>query len=408
MKKILLISTITSSLLIASGYRLPENSINSMALSGAYIANARGADSAYYNPANMVFNENINQVEGAVTYINLAEIKYTDKLSATYNSQSEAENLFAPSLFYSSKDYNGFRYGFSMTVPGGLSKRWESPYAKAFSQEFTLKIIELNPSIAYKVNANLALGGGVRVIYSEGIVKSDATAFGKPVVRDMEADTIEYGYNLALTYKPIDEVKVAATYRSNIDLKEEGNAKLYLSGTKLYDGGASVQVPLPAIAAIAISYNFGNTVVEVEYDKTMWSEYKELDFNFKDDVPKALQKAFDEPKPRDWVDTDAIRLGVTHKLNDKLTLMAGIATDDNPAQEKHLGFELPDSDAMLYSAGFNYDYSNAISFGASVLYDSKDERTVSQGRTKADPLLIEGTYKDASATLVTVGAKYKF
>jgi long-chain fatty acid transport protein len=407
-KKIILLSTVASSLVFASGYRLPENSINSVALSGAYVANTRGADSAYYNPANMVFNENINQVEGTLTYINLSEINYTDKQKPALNSHSEEENLFTPSLFYSSKDYNGLRYGFSMTVPGGLTKRWESPYGKAFAEEFTLKIIELNPSIAYKVNDNLAVGGGLRVIYSEGMVKSDATALGKPVVRDMEADTIEYGYNLALTYKPVDEVKVSATYRSNIDLTEEGNAKLYLSGTKLYDGGASVTVPLPAVAAVAISYDYGYTTVEVEYDRTMWSEYKELDFDFKDDIPRALKAAFDDPKPREWEDTDTIRLGITHHLNDKLTLMGGIATDGNPAPEKHIGFELPDSDAMLYSAGVNYKYSKTLSFGASILYDSKDERAVSQGRSLTNTTAIEGEFTDASATLVTVGANYKF
>jgi long-chain fatty acid transport protein len=394
--------------MIASGYRLPENSINSVALSGAYVATTRGADSSYYNPANMAFSENVNQIEGALTYINLAEIKYTDSQKATLNSHSEEENLFAPSFFYSSKDYSGVRYGFSLTVPGGLSKRWESPYAKAFAEEFTLKIIELNPSVAYKVNSQFAIGGGLRLIYSEGITKSDATALGKPVVRDMEADTIEFGYNLALTYKPVSEVNVAATYRSNINLKEEGNAKLYLSGTKLYDGGASVEVPLPAVAALAVSYDFGNTVVELEYDRTMWSEYKALDFEFKDTVPRALKAAFDDPKPREWEDTDAIRLGVTHQLNDKLTLMGGVATDDNPAPTEHIGFELPDSDAMLYSAGFNYKYSDILSFGASILYDSKDERTVSQGRSLTNATAIEGEFKDASATLITFGASYKF
>jgi long-chain fatty acid transport protein len=140
----------------------------------------------------------------------------------------------------------------------------------------------------------------------------------------------------------------------------------------------------------------------------MWSEYKELDFNFKDDVPRALQAAFDDPKPREWEDTDAIRLGITHHLNDKLTLMGGIATDDNPAPEKHIGFELPDSDAMLYSAGVNYKYSKTLSFGASVLYDSNDERAVSQGRSLTNTTAIEGEFTDASATLVTVGANYKF
>jgi len=72
----------------------------------------------------------------------------------------------------------------------------------------------------------------------------------------------------------------------------------------------------------------------------MWSEYEALDFKFKDNVPLALKAPFDDPKPREWEDTDAIRLGVTHQLNNKVTLMGAVATDDNPAPTKNVGFEL--------------------------------------------------------------------
>lgn len=407
--KTTLLSLTASSLLLASGYRLPESSINSTALAGAYVANAHGADASYYNPANMAFNGDKASFEGALTYIKLASIKYCDKRGSLFCGKTEDENLFAPSLFYSSRDYGGLRYGLSLNVPGGLSKRWKSPYQKLFAEEFTLKIIEFAPSIAYKINEQVAVGGGVRLVYSEGIVKSDGTditrasggAVNKPAARDMEADTFEYGYNLALTYKPIEPLTIAATYRSNVDLNHEGNAKLYLSGTKLYDGGASVEVPLPAVSALAVSYDFGQTVVEVEWDRTYWSEYKNLDFEFKDNVPLALKASYDDPQPREWDDTDAFRLGVTHHVNSALTLMGAVATDKNPAPDRNLGFELPDSDAMIYAAGMRYSYSDRITVGASVLYDAKDKRTVQND-------VVNGTFRDGSATLVTLGASYSY
>ena len=409
MKKAIALSLMTSTLLLASGYRLPESSINSTALSGAYIANAHGADAAYYNPANMAFGSDRSYAEGAITYINLGSIKYSDRRGALFSGKTKDENLIAPSLFFASRSYNGLRYGLSLNVPGGLSKRWDSPYQELFAKEFTLKIIEFNPSLAYRIGDQFAIGGGLRIIYSEGVVKSDGmpitTASGgavnKPAARDMEADTTEYGYNLALTYKPISNLHIAATYRSNVDLNHEGNAKLYLSGTKLYDGGASVEVPLPAVAALALSYDLGDTVVEVEWDRTFWSKYKKLDFEFKDSVPAALRAAFDAPQPRAWDDTDAYRIGITHQLTGALTLMGGFAIDENPAPDRNLGFELPDSDAKIVSAGFRYRYSNQLTLGASVLYDSKEKRTVTNDA-------VNGTFKDGSATLVTMGVAYSY
>ena len=42
---------------LASGYRIPEQSLNTTALSAAYVASTPAADASYYNPANMSWLE---------------------------------------------------------------------------------------------------------------------------------------------------------------------------------------------------------------------------------------------------------------------------------------------------------------------------------------------------------------
>lgn len=415
MKKILLktttISLLASSMLLASGWRIPEQSADATALSAAYVAGSNGADSSYYNPANMSFNEDNHLIEASFTYINLPSIKYTDSSgSLLLNGKSKVEDFYVPTLFFTSKDYDGFRYGFSVTAPGGLSKRWDTPYQKAYSEEFTLKIIEANPVISYAITPKFSIGGGLRVIYSEGVVKSDASGLGTLVQRDMKGDTIEFGYNLALSYKPVEEANIAITYRSNVDIQEDGNAKLFLSGSKVYDGGANVTVPLPAVLALAVSYTFnGKTTVELEYDKTYWSKYKNLDFNYDSPIPALLVPSFDDPRARNWKDTNAFRIGVTHQYNDKLKLMAGFAIDESPAPASNIGFELPDSDAKLYSLGVEYKISDAMQVGLSYLYDKKDRLSVTNRSNPVNPATgISGIFEDASAHLVTVSLKYRF
>lgn len=409
--KITVLSVATSSMLMASGWRIPEQSIAATALSGAYIANSNGADSSYYNPANMSFNEDNHLIESSFTYINLPSIKYTDSSgSPLLNGKSKVEDFYVPTLFFSSKDYDGLRYGFSITAPGGLSKRWDTPYQKASASEFTLKIIEANPVVSYAITPQFSVGGGLRVIYSEGVVKSDASGLGTLVQRDMEGSTIEFGYNLALSYKPVEEANIALTYRSNVDIQEDGNAKLFLSGTKVYDGGANVTVPLPAVLALAVSYTFNEkTTVEFEYDKTYWSKYKNLDFNYDSPIPTLLVPSFDNPITRNWKDTNAFRVGVSHQYNDKLKLMAGFAIDESPAPATVIGFELPDSDAKLYSLGVEYKISDAMQVGLAYLYDEKDKLSVDNRSNPMNPATgISGTFENASAHLVTVSLKYKF
>jgi len=58
-------------------------------------------------------------------------------------------------------------------------------------------------------------------------------------------------------------------------------AKLYKNHTIKYDGGSSVTVPLPAATNIAIALDISETTkVELVYERTYWSSYKYLDFNY--------------------------------------------------------------------------------------------------------------------------------
>ena len=406
--KITAMSFFASSMLLASGWRIPEQSVSSVAQSGAYVANANNADTSYYNPANMSFNEDSFLFETDLTYINLPSLDYTGTVAGIpANGTSKSEQFFVPTLFFTSKDYDGIRYGFSITAPGGLSKRWDTPFQKAYAQEFTLKIIEFNPVVSYAITPNFSIGGGVRAIYSSGVVKSDASLIGTDVQRDLKGDTVEFGYNLALSYKPVKEATLALTYRSNINLKEEGNSKLFLNGTKVYDGGANVTIPLPAVLAIAASYTFnGKTTVELEFDRTYWSEYKDLDFNYKSAIPAILVPKFDDPINKNWKDSNAYRIGITHQYNEKLKLMAGFAIDKSPIPSATLGFELPSSDAKLYSLGFEYRYNDKITLGMGYLYDSKKDRTINASDNNIQ--YMAGTFTNISAHLLTVSLKYRF
>jgi len=411
----LALSAVASSVVIAGGYKLPEQSLNSMGLAAAYVAHTMGADAAYYNPANMSFMGDKNYIDGGVTLARLPSNVYT--LIPPISGESEVENLLIPNLHYVAPAIGDFRWGVSLTVPGGLTKRWETPFQKASSEEFTLEIIELNPSVAYKIADNFSVAAGLRVIYSEGVVKSnsaDATAYGFPVnvARDMEGDTVEFGYNLALTYKPTSDINFAVTYRSNVDLKEEGTAILSYDGVADPAYGADVTVPLPATLNIAVSKTWDKKfTLEFDYERAFWSEYKTLDFNYdRAVVNPVLAGAFDAPKARDWKDVNIFRVGATIKMDNKLTAMMGFSIDNSPAPVETLGFELPDSDSKNFSMGFRYQQNESLSWGAALLYSSKEAITLQLGAHEdANSVLNNGGgFSEGGAFLTTVGVAYEF
>lgn len=400
-----------------SGYRIPGQSINAVALSNAYIAASNGPDTAYYNPANMVWQEDRWQIEASASYINLPHINYTDSQSSALHGSSKTEQIVIPMFHAVSPDYQGFRFGFTFVVPYGLSKRWSDSYPQTFTEEFTLKTVEANPTISYKFDERFSMAVGLRIMHSddnkvksEGYLNLAGTDYY--LKRDMDGDDTSFGYNMAATFKATKNLAFSATYRTQIDLELDGGDVTLTAAipgvvTDTYTGNGNVTVVTPAVLSIGTSYTFDKTTVEVSWDKTFWSDYEELDFNyntFSGPLAPIMTAVFETPKPKNWQDSNAYRLGVTHRCTDKFTAMFGIAYDETPIPSESIGFELPGSDAMLYSLGFKYKTGENMEVGAAYLYDHKKNRKIDN----PDNQYINGEFEDAGAHVVTMGMVYKF
>jgi len=414
MKKIVL-PLLTSAVLMAGGYKIPETSLNAVALSAANVAHSQGADAAYYNPANMAFMKDENILEVDLMYIGLGKINYQGSYTNSFGSttagheiDTQKENFLVPSLNYVSGDVNGAHFGLSIVSSAGLSKRWNSAPAVYSAEEFTLKTVEVNPTVALRVGDKLAVAVGIRGVYADGVVKSTS-----PIAsRDMEGDSIDFGYNLALSYKPTPELDLALTYRSKIDLTIDGDATLfYQDVTNSFGGGigtaysssseAEVSVPIPALLNIAVAYTFPTaTTLEFVYERNFWHSYSELDFNYGSSVNPVTNYVFGKPVSKNWKDTNAFRFGITQEL-DKLTIMGGVVFDQSPIPDSTLSFELPDSNSVSISLGTRYQINEKLSAGVAALYSIREDRRVSNDT-------LEGEFTDADVLIVSAGLEYKF
>ena len=150
-------------------------------------------------------------------------------------------------------------------------------------------------------------------------------------------------------------------YRSEIELEEEGSADISVGGNPIYNGDASVTVPVPAALNLAVSKTWNDSfTLELVYERTYWSAYKDLEF-----VGTPLPVGV-----KDWEDTNTFRVGATLEL-EKATIMMGYAIDETPVPDHTISFELPDSEAKIFSMGFRYQQTENISWGAAFLYDQK-------------------------------------
>ncbi|WP_415249046.1 OmpP1/FadL family transporter [Sulfurimonas sp.] len=400
MKKTIYLSFFCTSLLLGAGYQIPNNSVNSNALATAYVANANGADAAYFNPANMVYNQDKNEIEVSLSYIDLPSMKYTPT-SGTTPIHTQQHQTVIPSLHYVSPKLsdNGIRLGLSISVPYGLTREWTDQPAMSTAKKFSLKTIELNPSIAIPITNQFSVAFGVRYVRGEGEVELNAL----PIYSvNMSGDDDAFAYNIAISYKPTDELNLALTYRSPLTLNTKGSAVVtspWFSGTT----GASLAVEIPDNLILAGAYTFNNaTTIEITYDKTFWSKVTETDFNYENTSLEASPLGRITPKV--WKDTTVYRLGITHKFKNALTLMCGIAYSNNAADEAYVSYSSPESNSMTYSFGGRYQLNDNLDIGLSLLYADYEDRTSNQGNATG----VNGTFSEKDAYSLTSGMRYRF
>jgi len=408
MKRLLLVSAVAASTLMASGYKIPEQSLNSTALAGAYVSNASTADAAYYNPANMAFMSKEKHLELNAMYIHLNPTKFSGSAlgAPQHDAESASEDFIIPQAYLVSApmgEDEDVRIGLSLNAPAGLSKRWPGAPESYAAEEFTLKVIEVNPSLSYRILDNLSIAAGVRFVYSEGIVKTAPMAPTAPYM-DLKGSSWDFGYNLALAYSPLEMWGIAVTYRSNVDLSIDGGQALPAAYAPLTHLPGDTSLPLPAVATLATDVDVtDSTNIEFVYERTFWSAYDELDIKIDGSVVgQPVQHILSN---KNWEDSNTFRLGLTQNVGESIDIMVGLAYDQTPVPEETIGFELPDSDAYIGSLGVRWALDESFDIGAALLYDQKTSRSV---KPTADNNGIDGEFTDASAILMSVGLGYKF
>ena len=388
-----------TSLVLGAGYQVPNHSVNSSALATAYIANAHGADSAFFNPSNMVYNQDNHEIETTLSYIYLSSMNYKPN-NSTSKIKTKEQHVIIPSIHYVSNKLteSGIRLGLSIVTPYGLTREWQDQPAMQTAKKFSLQTNEINPSIAIPINDKFSIAFGLRYIIASGEVELDYAPLA-PVSVAMQGDTTGLGYNLALSYKASKNIHVSATYRSNIMLNLEGDAALQHPHPLIpATSSASLEVALPDNLILAAAYTLHKTTFEMSFDTTFWSRVKENNFEYANTTAEAT---FGTSSPKLWHDTHAYRLGITHALNNTVTLMLGTAYSTHASDEKYVSFSSPEADSITYACGTKYQFSDKIKIGLALLYADYENRTSMNNEVK-------GTMSNKDALTVSIGASYKF
>lgn len=402
---------------LAAGFQLTEQS--SLGAGRAYAgAGIVGDDlsAVHYNPAGMTLLEGTRFQAGGV-WIGINADYSSDISGESENGRLKGQMI--PAGYVTHQVNDQIWLGFAMTVPFGMgteySKNWEGADRGTNAKIYTF---DMNPSIAWKVNDFLSIGGGISVQYAKAELGMGMSSLGHGKV---EADSWDWGYNFGLMISPTDKLRFGLAYRSSIEHNAEGDTKL--SGVKtgsdldtLLEGqnfGMSTTIETPDTIMLTGTWEATEKLrLSGLIRWANWSNFKEL--NIENELPLFLSSSLPATIKgglsnidieNDWQDTWLFSVGADYRINSAFTVRGGIAYETSPIdrQETRMAV-IPDTDRLWLSLGASWYPTQDLQFdiggtylmgvGDKDLYNSKGQKI--------------GKYDSLDAYLLGVQMQYRF
>ncbi|MGR5419842.1 outer membrane protein transport protein [Vibrio sp. PNB22_4_1] len=417
----------TSGIVNAAGFQLAEYSATG--LGRAYAGEAAMADNAssqWRNPAMLTYLEGTQVSVGAI-YVNPnidvdgSVNFYGDNLPAS--SEDFAHDAIIPN-FYLSHQYNdklaiGLAFGTNYGMATDLGKDFGAAH---FGNEASVTTMEANLNVAYKLNEQLSIGGGIRYIIGEGSFGATApennviavipghgpiSAEKGTTLKYMEGDDTAWGWQVGTAWQINDNNRLGFTYKSEVDLKLEGYAEGIGFGLIGRDNGY-MNLSLPATAELASFHQLTEQLAfHASINWTDWSSFEKLEAHMETAGTQMV-------KVENWEDNYRFAVGATYQLQPKLALRTGMAYDTSAVSDKNRTITIPETDRTWLSIGATYDWTKDFSLDAGFTYIIAKDAPITESRgyesdDKAQD--VGGKFvgeTTGSIWLIGVQANYKF
>lgn len=410
-----LLGSVTSTTSMAAGFQLAEYSATGLGRAYAgEAAIADGADAQWRNVAMLTYLEGTQVSVGGI-YVNPnIDVEGKSSMSAeSTKSEDFAHDAFIPNLYVSHRLNEKIALGFAVGTNYGMETDLGDDFsATNFGNEASVITKEINVNMAYKINQQFSVGGGVRYVIAEGsfgaITPTQTPTFlpslPKPgtTLKYMEGTDEAWGWQVGTAWQINDTNRIGFSYKSEVKLDLAGHAEGIAFGGR---HSGSMALDLPATAELASYHQLNDKVaIHASFNWTDWSSFEKLEAN----IPALGGK--DLIKQENWEDNYRLALGGTYLLNQKVTLRTGVAYDTSAVSDDNRTATIPETDRLWLSMGAGYAWSDNLTLDAGFTYIFAKDAKMSEGEGD-EAALFGGTFEGettGNVWLVGVQANYRF
>jgi long-chain fatty acid transport protein len=392
----------------AAGFQLLEQ--NASGIGNSYAGSAAVAENAstvFFNPAGMTQLQGL-QVSGGLTAVKTS-FKYSNQgststgLLANTGDGSDGGSLgFIPNGYISAAISKDLYLGLGVGAPFGLRTEYDDRWVGAAqSTYFDVKTYNINPSVAYRVNEHVSIGGGlnwqrIKADYRR-LVAVTPTGVASPLKLTLDDDA--WGWNLGALINLSSETKLGLSYRSKVKYHTSG--KIEISGPLASNSSdAKADITLPDVFVISLTHKLSDKwEVLGDASWTGWSSIPKVDIIRASATQNGVFAAGTVAQVLDteFRNTWRLAVGANYKLNSELTLKGGIAYDQTPVRSASTRLvSLPDNNRTWFSAGAQWKASKTTTLDVGAAYLYVKDTTIDNNQAALGRARVTGTYEDSA------------
>lgn len=432
---------------LAAGFAINENSAKQLGVAfagGSAIAD--DGSTIWSNPAGMYRVGESLQVTGSYInprfdFSNDGSVQNTPVgdlplLPTSSEAGGGGTSAVVPAFFYIRPLSDRWFLGIGLNAPFGLTTEYEANWIGRYhAVKSEIVTINLNPSIAYRLNDHFSVGAGININYMDAELTNavDFAAVCGSVVGTLcpngsipgqgefdgfvknTADDTSLGFNAGIMWSPSEVTRVGMAYRSEIehslsgavDFSEPSSLGGFAAlgplgsalGATFADGANSSRVTLPDSASLSLFHQLSEKVALVgDLTWTDWADIPELRITFENALTPVGVESLN------WQEAWRAAAGIILNLNDRWTVRGGYAYDESPVPSSADSTpRLPDNDRQWLAFGVSHRLGDALTVDVGYAHLFISDSTIA--RLESTGGVLNGTYS-ADADILSLQFNY--
>ncbi len=433
----------------AFGLREVSAAGEAVSLAGA-AAGGAGLGSIYFNPATVTQFDGLQIGANTTLILPYSQLKNQNTSSAGYNTyynvlggSASSGNIGLigniPSGQITYRLNQDVWLGLSLFVPYGQATKAKQDYVgRDYGSTTKVASAEIEPMIGYQVSDRLSIGAGLRYLDFSARYTSAMPAASAPdqwKVLGIYGDGQAFGFNLGMTYKPWVNTEIGLAYRSETNVRLNGQFFGGASQAASFGGSAALasatldqpvhmNLRLPQTITLGVKQKMtADWTLLGAFEYVQWSSLKSPQVTYAQSGStlaanwSAGQSHMAVPSiPLYYRDAWFVSAGSEYRYNQTLLLRSGLGYEKTPLGPNASSTRLPDFNRIWASLGLSYALSPQWTVDVAYLHIFLlgDHLSIDKNSTGYSPALANaglGTLNakvDAHVDIISLGLTYKF